>query len=284
MVGKRKQAKAAHGKRKSDVLVSTQTAAEILGLTVSQFTRIADKLGWAQDDEYKNPHYKSGPPGKLWLAKKIHARKRLKVVAEAREKKGGSLPRDYTAEFAKCYGSPCAALPDACEALFNLNRYTRHATCAPEHRAIILDLKSALIGHLYRAEEFTDRVEKLTRTLPAQECNRCEGAGCERCDNSGQWRAEREVASYVFTFTVNKQRYTWIQPGFALDFEPTVEATRNDDGKRGDVDKTLNIPRSKLAHAKALVRYALSTDKIALAAVDAATASRAFDREEARGW
>lgn len=250
-------------KKTDDGLISTDAAATLLRITVAQFTRIATNRGWLPDGEYVNPHHRSGPRGKLWARKKIVARSRLKIVTEARTRKGGLAPRDYACVFATRYKRPEAALPDACEALFNLNRYTRHSTCSDGHRAEILDLKSALIAHLYRAEIYTDRVEKLVKQLPAQECNRCDGDGCERCNETGVWREERTVARYVFTFTIHKQRYTWVQPDFALSFTPKVEATRQDDGERPELDKTINIPRSKLGEAKALIKYALSCDRLA---------------------
>jgi hypothetical protein len=247
--------------RKGDGLVSTPAAADILGVSVSQFMRITTQLGLTHDDEYTNPHYRSGPPAKLWARRKVAALRRRKIVKEALARKGGQAPKDYASDFAKKYGSPKAALADACQALFNLNRYTRHDTCSDGNRREIHELKSALISFLYRAERYTDRVERLTRTLPEQQCNACDGLGCDRCDGTGVWREAREVSSYVFTFTVDGQRFTWMQPDFALTFVPRVEATRPDDGKPRELDTTLNIPRTKLAQAKALVRFALTATK-----------------------
>lgn len=240
-------------------LLSTAAAAEKLGVSSAQFLRIAKARGATPDKTYKNPHYRSGPPAGLWAPTTLARLARTKDVAAARESKGGKPPKDYVSVFEKRYGNPEAALPAACEALFNLNRYTRHPTCSGANRTEILDLKTKLVEHLYSLEKYTDRVEKLTKTLPAKECFDCEGAGCERCDHTGEYAPARDVASYVFTFGgfPDGQRYTWMQPDHVMTFEPRVEATRADDGKPRELEKTLNIPRSKLAEAKALVRFAL---------------------------
>jgi hypothetical protein len=246
-------------KAKKDGLISTAAAAEKLGITDAQFRRIAGARGIEADGTYTNPHYRSGPPASLWSSRTLARLARTKDVAEARETRGGKAPKDYSALFAKRYVDRNASLPDACEALFNLNRYTRHSTCSAANREEILALKSSLIEHLYRLERFTDRVEKLTKRLPEKECF-CSGVSdCEKCDGTGIFQQAREVASYVFTFTLGEHaRYTWMQPDFAMTFEPRVEETRIDDGKRGELETTINIPRSKLAEAKALVRYALN--------------------------
>jgi len=252
-------------KKKDDGLVSTAAAAQKLGISDAQFRRIVTARGIEPDDTYANPHYKSGPPANLWSRRTVARLARTKDVVKARENRGGKAPKDYKAAFDKRYRSPEDALPDACEALFNLNRYTRHPTCTSEHRENIFDLKTDFIERLYCLERFTDRVEKLTKLLPQKECfcegwqADCEGhEKCEKCDGTGIFQEAREVASYVFTFTVGKQRYTWMQPDFAMTFTPRVEETRRDDGKRRELDSTLNIPRGGLAEAKALVRYALA--------------------------
>jgi hypothetical protein len=244
-------------------LVSTAAAAETLKISVSQFRRIALARGIAPDETYKNPHYAKGPPAQLWGSKTIARLARTKDVATARESKGGKPSKDYASVFAARYVRREDALADACEALFNLNRYARHPTCSKPHREEVFKLKTRLVEHLYGLERFTDRVEKLTKHLSQKECSRCDGTGfargdqCEKCDGTGVFAPARDVASYVFTFTVEGQRYTWMQPDRVMAFEPRVEATRVDDGKPRELDASLSIPRGKLAEAKALIRYAL---------------------------
>ena len=239
-------------------------AADLLGVSVSQFRRLIVELEIGSDEEFKNPHYKSGPPMMLYAQPKIAALQDHPAVVSARTRKGAHIRKDYTSIFASRFGAPREALPAACEAMFNLNRYTRHSTCSDAHRQEIFDLKTELIEHLYERERFTDRVEKLMRRLPEKECFRCEGSGndghadCEKCDGTGVFAEARDVASYEFSFTVEGQHYTWMQPDRVVTFEPRVEETRPDDGKPRELETTLNIPRTKLAEAKALVRYALS--------------------------
>lgn len=246
-------------------LISTAAAAALLGISVAQLDRLSEPLGLQVAGTYQNPHYRSGPPARLWDIRQVRKLKRRKAVMDARARKGGATKKNRDAEFVERYGTPAAALPDACDAVFNLNRYTRHPTCADAHKREIWDLKSRLIQHLYQLERYTDRVECLTRTLPRKVCWDCDGTGqdfeeddrCMSCGGSGDFQPERVVNSYVFSFTVGQQRYTWIQPDHAMTFVPKVEATRVDDGARVVLETEMNIQVSDLAAAKALVKYAL---------------------------
>ena len=254
---------------KSEGLVLTAAAAAKLGISSTQLLRITRVREIAPDKVAKTRH---GGAIYFWRAKTISRLAKTADVVTARGRRGGAPPKDYASIFAKRYDdSPHGALADACDALFNLNRYTRHSTCSAANRGKILDLKTKLIECLYRLERFTDRVEKLTRRLPAKMCFRCNGTRdvprdrcyddsdslCERCGGTGEFAPAREVASFVFTFTVQGRQYTWMQPDHVMTFVPRVEATRQDDGKPRELDKTLNVPRNKLAEAKALVLYAL---------------------------
>jgi hypothetical protein len=244
-------------------LMPASRAAEVLDVGLAQFRRLVEQLGIEPDEVATNPHHKSGPPMRLYLMPKIQAMATNPKVLAARDRKGGPPPKHYDAVFAKRYGDPTNALAAACEAMFNLNRYTRHSTCSDAHRTEILDLKAKLIEHLYSQERYTDRVEKLTKELPAKECFGCDGTGtkdsgsCERCDGTGVFAGARTVASYAFIFTVDGQRYSWMQPDRVMTFEPRVEQTRRQEAPGVEPDTALNIPRSKLAEAKALVRFAL---------------------------
>lgn len=69
----------------NDDLVTTLAAAEYLGVSSAQFTRLMTKLGVVHDGEYPNPYYLSGPKTKLWRGEtltRIKLREEFKAFAE----------------------------------------------------------------------------------------------------------------------------------------------------------------------------------------------------------
>lgn len=238
-----------------DGLFTTLRAAEALAISPAQFRRIAAKRQIAPDKTASNPHNPSGPPMLLWSAKTIGRIRRTKDVATAKVRK--RAPVDWSLRIRERYPTAADALADAAAAMFALNRYTRHDSCAERHRDEILDLKSRFVTMLYRAERFTDRVEAIRRTLPAKLCYGCDGLGCERCNGTGDYLAARVVFSYAFYFTIEGEKYCWIEPDFAIGFTPKVEETRKDSGPRPrELDTTVDMPRRRFAEAKALIRFA----------------------------
>ena len=182
---------------------------------------------------------------------------RLQAEAERQAERRGRREK----KIAALYGVPSAALSAACEAMFALNKHN-----AFERDPDVFDLKSRLIEHLYRAERYTDRVEKLTRRLLGEPCFDCESheydenyqdGDCERCGGTGWYREPKEVASYVFEFTVADRRYCWIQPDFAMTFEPRVETTRADVGPRASAEP-LALTHARKHGLMCIVRFALS--------------------------
>ena len=63
-------------------MLSTAAAAACLDISVSQFRGLTARLGIVHDDEYTNPHYKSGPPALLWSKRTLAAMNRRKAVKE----------------------------------------------------------------------------------------------------------------------------------------------------------------------------------------------------------
>jgi hypothetical protein len=201
-------------------------AARILGVSAKALDKIV-----APVDKAKNPHYRTGPEVFLYDPRDLLRAKKKKAFSEAVAKHANAKSKDWPTFMAARYGSPEAAIPDAAEALFNLNRYTRHKSCSEPHRNEILRLKSRFIRMLYVLEKFTDRVEKLVRLLPELACW-CEGLelNCEKCGETGVFREEQTVATYVFYFTIGDRKYCWMQRDDHLDFSPRVEETKPDDG------------------------------------------------------
>lgn len=241
-----------------DALLSTAQAAERLELTPTQFRWLVEKRGVEPDGTRPNPHYKSAPRVKLWSPTKVSRLGRTREAKDAKARRNGPGRRDWLAVMQERYESPAAAIPDAARALFNLNRYARHTSCSRAHRQEVLDLKSAFVTMLYKAERYTDRVVEVRRHLPEKVCVRCDGLGCDRCEDTGVYQEAREVRSYVFTFTIGSDRYTWVEPDFAIDFTPRVEESRVDSGPTRQLETALDLPARKFAEAKALVRYAIA--------------------------
>jgi len=241
-----------------DGLVFGKTiAARILGVSPKALDKIV-----APVDKAKNPHYRTGPEVSLYDPCDLLEAKKKRAYGEAVAKRANVKAKDWPAFMAARYGSPEAAIPDAAQALFNLNRYTRHRTCSEPHRDEILQLKARFIRMVYLRQKYTDRVEKLVRAVPEQACS-CEGLqpNCEKCGETGVFREEQTVATYVFYFTIGDRTYCWMQRRDELDFSVQVDETKPDDGHRGR-DQTLNIPRKKLAEAKAIVAFAIGHEKM----------------------
>jgi hypothetical protein len=140
--------------------------------------------------------------------------------------------KNWDAVIAAKYERPADAIPDAAQALFLLNKYTRADSCSFISRNSILAAKSKFIQALYRMECYTDRVEKLIQTLDVQICFGCDGSGsdwgdeCYRCDGTGIWREAKKQISYAFYFDIEGAQYCWMSPDFALGFKPKVEETK----------------------------------------------------------
>jgi hypothetical protein len=262
--------------RTNDNLVPTAAAAEKLGITSPQLLRIAKARGVEPDKTYRNPHHRSGPPAALWAPKTLARLARTTDMKLARERTALLRTRDayHALEYRRraeledarksrrerkimaYYGSPVAALPAACEAMFALNRYASHAK-----DDAIFALKTELVEHLYRAEIYTDRVTRLTRHLEGRRCFDCDGVegDCDRCNGSGWYREPQTVASYLFEFTVAGRRFAWVLQDRAMSFEPRVEETREDDRKPGGPAEPVLLSAARRHALTTLVRFALST-------------------------
>lgn len=76
-------------------LILTAGAAEMLGISPSQFKRLATTLKFTPDDIRGNPHYRCAAPMKLYLREKVAA---LKTDAEAQKFFEGAARRRLSAQ------------------------------------------------------------------------------------------------------------------------------------------------------------------------------------------
>jgi hypothetical protein len=255
-------------------LVTTQAAAEKLGISPAQFSRICRARGYAPNHVEHWKHGRRSGERHLWAARTLAAlslTKEVKVArerrakldaavaahrleAERRQRQEARYKLRLPGKVAALFGSPSDALPAACEAMWALNR-SRFAR-------VSYGLKSALIKHLYDAERFTDRVERLTRVLPPKVsvCWSCDGGGCYRCDETGDYYLpSKEVVSYVFAFTINDRKYVWQQPDFAMTWMPKIEATRVDDSSVPPPTRDMvRLSDRRSWSLRALVEFAVS--------------------------
>jgi hypothetical protein len=247
-----------------------------VGMAEHGWTRAAiDRFLGEPDRLAANPHYRSGPlmrlyrvervlaiqnspEFKVWMAEK-HARKQKANTAQARRFEG----------FSRKYGSWREALPDACEYLFNLNRYAKHESCSDQNRDDIYDLKTELVALLYRHGYCTECYLH-TSELAAKSCWSCDGTGtwesdwgdysdkCWKCNGSGVYLNAKTLTFVCFRFNVAGQTYCWHQPEdlVLFNYEVTAESST---WTPGDEEKPITLSKAKFAVAKDLLRWVVSS-------------------------
>lgn len=117
------------------------------------------------------------------------------------------------------------ALRDAASALFDLNRYCKSDACNRNEREEIYSIKNAFVRLLYRMGYCT-AAYRHEQNRDQVECRSCEGAGCQRCEFTGNYRDHRVIYYYIFTFNIHGTYYSWHQPEDSVDFDVTL--TKND--------------------------------------------------------
>ncbi|MBT3375636.1 MAG: hypothetical protein HN406_08575 [Lentisphaerae bacterium] len=239
----------------SSLLCTKTEAIGALGLTAIGLA----KLGLEPVRTARNPYCRRKHVY-LYDHAQILALKDSPAVVALRPKK--RRPRDYASLFLKRFGTPQAALPHACKAMFSLNRYCKHRSCQSSNRDEIYDLKNSLVKLLYTSGFATD-VTRHVQHYPEQECWGCEGSGhhwrggeCWRCDGSGIWREAGSHTFICFRFHIDGERFTWHQPDHLVDFP--FDVTGEPSGMPSIDIKPLEIPSHKLTEARKLVRWVLS--------------------------
>jgi hypothetical protein len=157
-----------------------------------------------------------------------------------------------------------SALGVGCEALFSLNRYTKHESCTRAHRDEIYRLKNRMVELLYH-EGYSTQCYLHHQPIPAQECFGCDGTGdhygdmCYRCGGTGEWRPATTFTFVCFRFGVEGTSYCWHQPKTFVTFK--YETTAEPSEWKPDQDKEeqeVPLSPSKFAEAKDLLRWILA--------------------------
>jgi len=226
-------------------LIYETTAITLLEISREKFKKLRLKPA----KEVPNPNYRSGPPSRLYDRVKIEKLIDNPRVVSLRPKP--RLPVDYAGQFEKKYSNAEAAVPYAAQAMFNLNRYAKHDSCANWNRKEIYQLKGKFIKLLYSLG-CCEKVYRHHLSAGTRECWSCDGFGCPSCKYRGNY-FQKERFFLVFRFDVEGKSFSWHQPKELVDFEVV------DKGEESDLNETevkpLEIPRQKLAGAKALVGW-----------------------------
>jgi len=174
--------------------------------------------------------------------------------------------KDYTPTFVRKYGTTAAALADAAEGLFALNRYAKHATCSMKHKSEIYALKKRFIRWAvengYLQSWGRHEIVQPEKVLECYCVSRCSGNGCHRCDFTGVHRRlpERTLEFVVLRFAFGGKAYSWHQPEESVLFAYAGRAPQLDDASdwTPERDKPVDMPRSRFALVKALLRWVLA--------------------------
>jgi hypothetical protein len=241
-----------------DSLLTTTEAAEILGITDSQFRRLATRLDLKPGGTYPHPAY--GNQCYLWQTEPVRALiggsevlaiqqgplNRAKARARNAEERRHSLARRYP--------SWRDSLPDAAEAMFNLNRYAKWRRCLPTHRQEIYGLKKHFLELLccggYAREVKLHSTER--QGLPCYHCS-CEDE-CDYCYGTGWYRCPETLEFVAFRFDVAGRVYAWHQPRELVTWPFTLTEV-NEPWELQRDEKPIHITPREFANAKELIRY-----------------------------
>jgi hypothetical protein len=233
-----------------------------------------------------NPHYRSGPPSRMYLRADVEAlaasdkvQARLAAKAERDEPEAKQARREAReAKITRRFCSWKDALLPACEAMFNLNRYAKHDSC--RSREEIYDLKNQLVALLYQQGACIECLAH-ERHLPEKICRACDGTGvserdpyldeieedfgvelvgntdekCLRCRGTGIYLPAKTLRDIAFKFMVCGRMFAWHQPDDLIDFEYEISATEQ--GCPAE-ENPLEMSTAKMREGKVIIRYVLA--------------------------
>lgn len=258
--------------------------------------QLVDQLLGSPDETKHNPHYRSAAPMRLYsLARvkraerrvafrKYHAdAERRSAVSEVRRQKARERNRKAEAQAKEQsrrahqaeqdrlngrYPSCLDAIPDACRALFELNRFANHRTCDRSDRTEIYLVKNEFIALLYRMGFCTAAWEHRA-PRPERICRRCEGTGdlfgsgdaCYECPECEYGNIPARVDIFAcFRFEIAGTVYTWHQPCNLLMFQ--VAYTKPPETWNGEVGLR-SVAIANIEEPIALLRWVIEKAKSA---------------------
>lgn len=237
--------------------------------TIAKFMPTPDELR-------PNPHYNSGPNKmKMYLWSRVeeveatpefqqHRTKQIERATKALINKE-SLPARVEALKIKRYAALTAkyprwtdAAPDACEAMFELNRYAKHKACKNSDE--IYWAKDDFIRLLYLTGYATECVEHST-TYPPRDCFGCDGTGmhyndiCYRCDGTGEYGDPMTKWFLCFTFAFGEKVYRFHQKKEDVGFPYTLTSPEATDINFANAEKKVTLDSKQRKAALQLVEW-----------------------------
>jgi hypothetical protein len=228
-------------------LLPTPEAAALIGVPDAEFTRLAEVLNLkaARPGTTTTPRMwdralieqlRDGPEGEE-IRQTANRKEQIKVAFVRLEEK---------------YPRYRAALKDAAAAMFQFNRWIKHATCSRLRMRELYDLKNLFIELLYTLGLCKEVLEHRI-VLEDEE------------DESGE--GITQVREFVcFLFDIDGQEFEWHQPRRSLTFEYTVTAPLPDAPPRAEWKpragpKRVTLTPEEFFEAETLIRFVLKKRK-----------------------
>jgi hypothetical protein len=181
-------------------LVPTPEAAAIVGVPENEFTRLVNVL----NIEPARPGTMTTP--RMWLrmtAEQLRDGPEGQDLREAVARK--ARLKDAYAELETRYAPWRAALKDAATAMFQFNRWIKHATFSRLRQRELYDLKNRLIEMFYQLGLCKELLLHTATLLDEED------------EESEETRQPREFLA--FTFEIDGQEFEWHQPHKAVSFK-----------------------------------------------------------------
>lgn len=237
-------------------LMYEQSAARALGVTPTALRALC-----VHAREVPNPHYRSGSPSRLYDPCTLLNVRDAAPTEQARRRRNRK-PVDYAAKFTRRYANWRAGLAAAADSMFNLNRYTKHATCSRAHKDAIYHLKTEFLCFLCDEGFVTHRGVHSHTNDPRwyyERCDECQGTGCACCNDGEPVVVPGQTKKFtVLRFQIGETSYTWHQPGQFVTRLRHLPRLPPGDWAPGDAAKPIALPRGKFAEAKALVAWVVA--------------------------
>ncbi len=232
-------------------LVSTPEAARLIGVPEAEFTRLVETLS------LKPARAGSTTTPRFWqraLVEQLRDGPEGQELREAADRK--RRIQEAFVELERRYDPWRLALKDAAAAMFQFNRWIKHATASRLRTRELYDLKNRFIELLYSLGLCKELL--LHTVVLADEEDEDDEAGDERT-------SPREFL--CFLFDVDGQEFEWHQPRKTVAFaytltDPLAGSDSRNQWKPKGAPKRVTLTAEEFFHAEALIRFVLHRRKM----------------------